>query len=79
MTTFRFFAAAADVVGASELTLHLPSVAELRQHIRREYGVSADRVITRCSVIVDGVRAESDDVSLVDATLVDVLPPFAGG
>lgn len=79
MTTIRFFAAAADVVGAPERELSASSVGELRAQLEQTYGVSAARVISRCSILVDGVRAESDEVSLVGAYLVDVLPPFAGG
>lgn len=79
MTTIRFFAAAADVVGVSERDMSAVTVGDLRAQLEQTYGVSAARVISRCSVLVDGVRAESDEVSLVGATLVDVLPPFAGG
>ena len=79
MATVRFFAAAADVIGVPERTLEVSSVGQLRELILSEYGLSAARVVTRCSVLVAGVRAENDDIAISAADTVDVLPPFAGG
>jgi len=79
MATIRFFAAAADVVGADELMLEAVSVGELRHLLENIYGTSAARVISKCSVLVGGIRAEADDVAISASDVVDVLPPFAGG
>jgi molybdopterin converting factor small subunit len=35
-------------------------------------------VVARCSVLVDGVRADHD-APLTEGAVVDLLPPFAGG
>lgn len=79
MATVRFFAAAADIIGASELTLDVSTVGELRDVIEKEYGVSATRVVSRCSLLISGTRAESDSQAILPSDTVDVLPPFAGG
>jgi molybdopterin synthase sulfur carrier subunit len=79
MATIRFFAAAADVVGADELMLEVVSVGDLRHLLENIFGTSASRVISKCSVLVGGIRAELDDVAITASDVVDVLPPFAGG
>ena len=79
MPVVRFFAAAAEVVGNSQVDVSAGTVAELRAQLAESYGLSANKVISRCSVLVNGVRAESGDVVLIASDLVDVLPPFAGG
>jgi molybdopterin synthase sulfur carrier subunit len=79
MATVRFFAAAADVVGVAQRSYDVTSVAQLREAVSRDYGVSAARVIARCSLLISGIRAESDAAPIVDSDTVDVLPPFAGG
>lgn len=79
MPTIRFFAAAADVIGSDELLMDASTVGELRARIRRDFGESAARVVDKCSVLVDGVRASSDEASISESDVVDILPPFAGG
>ena len=79
MARVRLFAGAADILGASELQLDADTAGELRAALTRDHGVSAESVITRCSLLVDGVRAADDDHPVRGDSLVDVLPPFAGG
>lgn len=79
MARVRLFAAAAEIVGTHELELTVSTVGELRTYIRETYGLSADRVVTKCSVMVGGVRVESDAQPIAENDTVDVLPPFAGG
>lgn len=77
MTRVRYFAAAAEAAGtdAEERTEH--SLLELRTAVVAEHPALAD-ILPRCAVLVDGVRTDGD-LSLDDAELIDVLPPFAGG
>lgn len=79
MTRVRLFAGAADILGATALELTASTAGELRAALVAGHGVSAKRVITRCSLLVDGVRATADDHPVGEDSLVDVLPPFAGG
>lgn len=79
MTRVRLFAGAADILGATELELTAATAGELRAALTAGHGVSAEQVITRCSLLVDGVRAAEDGHPVRPDSLVDVLPPFAGG
>lgn len=77
MARVRFFAAAEEAAGASELTRDEPTLGALRAALIAERPALAG-ILPRCAVLVDGARCD-DDAPLDGATLVDVLPPFAGG
>lgn len=79
MARVRLFAAAAEVIGADELAIQADSVGELRDKLIGEGGLTVQNVITRCSLLLNGARAESDETPVHTDTQVDVLPPFAGG
>lgn len=79
MATVRLFAAAADVIGSEELTLEATTTGELRAGLMSLGGITVQNVISRCSLLIDGVRATNDEISLNPNSQVDVLPPFAGG
>ncbi len=77
MARIRYFAAAEELAGRAEETRTEQTLGALRA------ALAADRpglggILPRCAVLVGGVRAE-DDAALDADTLVDVLPPFAGG
>ena len=90
MITVRLFAAAADAAGAESVALapteladvaapgDSVSVADVSAALAKRYGGELSRVLERCSVLVDGVRADAETIVPSGAT-VDVLPPFAGG
>jgi len=75
--TARLFAAAAEAVGAHEVTLEAHDVAALRAALGA-MDESAAPVIGQCAVLEDGVRRD-DSHALAGGARVDVLPPFAGG
>ena len=77
MARVRFFAAAEEAAGASELTRTEATLGELRAALTAELPRLAG-ILPRCAVLVDGVRRD-DDAPLGPDTFVDVLPPFAGG
>lgn len=79
MTLVRYFAAAAEAAGVEEEQLVAATVGQLRAAMQAAHGPGLARVLTRCSFLVDGVRASGDSVVLTDDARVDVLPPFAGG
>ncbi len=75
--TARLFAAAAEAVGANEVTVEANDVAGLR-NVLGAAGESAAPVIRQCAVLEGGVRRDDTHV-LAEGALVDVMPPFAGG
>jgi len=77
VTRVRYFAAAEEAVGRAEEVRGEPTLGALRTALLAEHP-GLDGILPRCAVLVDGARTE-DDAALTDDTLVDVLPPFAGG
>ena len=74
-----YYAGAADAAGTTGRTLDAGplSAADLLTTLGADdAGLAA--VLTRCSLLVDGINVAPDAVIGPDAR-VDVLPPFAGG
>lgn len=77
--TVRYFAAAAEAVGADQESYQGDTLGSLREAMARRHGSAADPVLLRCSWLVDGTRADDPALALPEGATVDVLPPFAGG
>ena len=77
MTRVRYFAAAEEATGRAEDVRSEPTVGALRAALVAEHPGLVG-ILPRCAVLVDGARTD-DDTPLSADTLVDVLPPFAGG
>jgi molybdopterin converting factor small subunit len=75
--TVRLFAAAAEAVGANEVTVEASDVAGLRE-VLGAVNDTAGPVIRQCAVLDGGVRRDDAHV-LSEGATVDVMPPFAGG
>jgi molybdopterin converting factor small subunit len=76
----RAFAAARAALGWSErdvTTAPGTTVGNLVAGLLAETPDAAD-IVARCSVLVDGVRADRD-APVPAGAVVDLLPPFAGG
>ena len=78
MITVRHFAAAAEAAGTTTEQLDVTTVGALRRSLLVNHGPAMDRVLAQSALLAGGVRVD-DDVVLADGTVVDVLPPFAGG
>ena len=85
--TIRLFAAAAEVVGAHEVSLDatgldLRTVADVRAALGAMGSDAGHQdsaaVIRQCAILEAGVRRDDDHV-LAAGTQIDVMPPFAGG
>ncbi|GAA3034011.1 MoaD/ThiS family protein [Microbacterium dextranolyticum] len=77
MARVRYFAAAEEAVGTPEEQRTESTLGDLRAALVDEHPALGG-ILPRCAVLVDGRRTD-DDIALTDASLVDVLPPFAGG
>ena len=76
----RAFAAARAALGWSERDVPTGSAAtvgDLLADVLADAPDAAD-VVARCSVLVDGVRADRG-APVPGGAVVDLLPPFAGG
>jgi sulfur-carrier protein len=77
MARVRYFAAAEELAGRAEETRAEETLGALRAALAAEHpGLGG--ILPRCAVLVAGSRVD-DDAPLSADTLVDVLPPFAGG
>lgn len=77
--TVRYFAGAAEAAGCEQEPLEASTLADLRTAMLTRHGKPLERVLTRCSLLVDGRRTDAPDTPLPAGATVDVLPPFAGG
>ncbi len=82
MTVLRYWAGARAAAGVAEEHRGATTLEQLLAEAVADHGLGLARVLSVCSLVVDGdpVGARphaSIDVSTAD--LVDVLPPFAGG
>jgi molybdopterin converting factor small subunit len=77
MARVRYFAAAEELAGRAEEIRTETTLGDLRRALADERpGLGG--ILPRCAVLVAGART-NDDAPLAEDTLVDVLPPFAGG
>ena len=81
----RYWAAAKAAVGVAEERYDAPGdLAALLAAVRARHGAGSRlaEVLGRCSYLVDEVspgRRAPADVAVLPGSVVDVLPPFAGG
>jgi molybdopterin synthase sulfur carrier subunit len=82
MTTLRYWAAARAAAGRNEDAVDASTLTEALARARDAHGPELARVVDVCSFLVDGEPVggrDHDTVALGPDTVVDVLPPFAGG
>jgi molybdopterin synthase sulfur carrier subunit len=81
--TVRYFAAARAASGTDVEQLTMPSerctVDEVLRELSARHGPNLSRVLPACSFLLDEVAVRSRSVQLSDGSVLDVLPPFAGG
>lgn len=80
--TVRWFAAAGEAAGCPQESLPVDGTTTTGALLMRavdEHGARLGRVLTACSVLVDGRLDEHRTSVLTPGVTVDVLPPFAGG
>ena len=84
MVTMRYWAAAKHAAGVAEERLDAATLAEAVAEAVARRPAAADfrAVLARSSFLVDGEQAggrAADAVPLGEGTVIEVLPPFAGG
>ena len=76
MATVRFWAGARRAAGTDQETTDAATIKELRSELAARPALMP--VVEVSTFLVDGVQA--DDLTVLAAgSLVDVLPPYAGG
>ena len=77
--TVRYFAGARAASGVDTEARAASSLDELISEIVAAHGERLERVLTACSFLVDGTQTRDRSSALSPGSVVDVLPPFAGG
>jgi molybdopterin converting factor small subunit len=77
--TVRYFAGARAASGVDTETRSAESLDDLLGQIVATHGERLERVLTACSFLVDGTQTRDRAHALSPGSVVDVLPPFAGG
>jgi molybdopterin synthase sulfur carrier subunit len=77
--TVRYFAGARAAAGVDTESRDAATLAELVGQIVGDHGDKLERVLTACSFLVDGTTTRDRAIALAPGSVVDVLPPFAGG
>jgi len=77
--TVRYFAGARAASGVDTEIHDAATLDELVAQIVGAHGEKLERVLTACSFLVDGTTTRDRGLALAPGTVVDVLPPFAGG
>ena len=95
LVTVRFWAAARAAAGVAEEQVSAATLAELVQQLGERHGPALARVLSYCSFVVDGTPASGrreragviaageppplPAVELAPGSVIEALPPFAGG
>jgi sulfur-carrier protein len=77
--TVRYFAGARAATGVDTETRDAGTLEELVGQLVDSHGERLERVLTACSFLVDGTTTRNRSLVLSPGSVVDVLPPFAGG
>ena len=79
MALVRYWAGARAAAGCAEERSAAATLGDLLADISRRHDIS--RILRVSSLLVDGIAVPTDESErqLADGTVVDVLPPFAGG
>ena len=77
--TVRYFAGARAASGVDTETREAATLDALVAQIVDTHGERLERVLTACSFLVDGTSTRDRAAALSPGSVVDVLPPFAGG
>ena len=77
--TVRYFAGPRPAAAVDTETPAAASLDELIGQIVATHGERLERVLTACSFLVDGTQTRDRAHALSPGSVVDVLPPFAGG
>ena len=82
MAVLRYWAAAKAAAGVAEERCLEGNLADALSMAASRHGEPLSRVLDRCSFLVDGDPVGGRDrgaIRLTEQTVVEVLPPFAGG
>lgn len=78
MIKVRFYAAARQAVGSSEIEMASSTINELIGECSKGND-NVTRILAQCSYLVNGIVMHDRNQAIAENSQIDVLPPFAGG
>lgn len=75
----RYFASARAASGIAEEPLSAGTVGEALTQMTERHGARFAKILTASSLLLDGVHVADPATPLPSTSVLDVLPPFAGG
>jgi molybdopterin converting factor small subunit len=80
MARVRYWAGARAAAHIDEETVDAETLSDVLTAVRNEHGTPMTRLLGISVLLVDGVKvAAQDDVVVGPDTLIEILPPYAGG
>jgi sulfur-carrier protein len=82
LVTVRFFAAARAAAGVDQEQIEVRPPATVADVVRAaidRHGPQLARVLRRCSFLLDETAVHEQQEPVTQGSVLDVLPPFAGG
>lgn len=79
MVTVRFYAGARAVAGTNEESVDADDIPALLDQLGRRHGERMRQVLDASTLLVNGVAATDRYANMAAHSIVEVLPPFAGG
>jgi molybdopterin converting factor small subunit len=79
VVTVRYFAGARAAAGVDTEQRSAATLDELLHGLTDAHGEKLAKVLPACSFLVDGTTTRDRALPLPPGSVVDVLPPFAGG
>jgi sulfur-carrier protein len=77
--TVRYWAAARAAAGRHEESVAPGSLEEIVERCGSRHGERLAKVLAYCAFLVDGAPVRVGTTSIPPGSVLEVLPPFAGG
>jgi molybdopterin converting factor small subunit len=77
--TVRYWASARAAAGRAEESVPAGSLRSVIEVCSARHDERLARVLGYCSFLVDGAAVRDQDVVVAPGSVIEVLPPFAGG
>jgi molybdopterin converting factor small subunit len=79
VTTVRYWAGLRAAAGVAEEQAVGPTVRAVLEAVRARHDARFAEVLEACSLLLDGAQVHDQQVAVGSGSLLDCLPPYAGG
>lgn len=79
LVTLRYWAGLRAAAGVAEEQAEAGTVAEVLAVVRARHDDRFATVLAHCGLLVDGTQVHDPQASIAAGSVLDCLPPYAGG